>query len=111
MNRRQCQLTHSNCREPLRRVPSVSSPLRRNKPKPLGRHHHRHSTNPQAFDVSRLPSPVQVSMIDDQGARALDGAIRFFATRGDEGRTHALMRMRAVTWHTRHPRKRRWMST
>jgi tetratricopeptide (TPR) repeat protein len=47
----------------------------------------------------------QVSMIDDQGAKALDGAIRFLGTRGDEGRTHALMRMRAATLGDNAPEK------
>lgn len=47
----------------------------------------------------------QVSMIDDQGAKALDGAIRFLGTRGDEGRTHALMRMRALTMADKSPEK------
>ncbi len=47
----------------------------------------------------------QMSMIDDQGARALDGAIRFLGTRGDEGRTHALMRMRAATLADKAPEK------
>lgn len=47
----------------------------------------------------------QASMIDDQGAKALDGAIRFLGTRGDEGRTHALMRMRAITLADKAPEK------
>lgn len=34
------------------------------------------------------------AMIDETGARALDGAIRHLSGRGDEGRVHALMRMR-----------------
>lgn len=39
----------------------------------------------------------QVSMIDEQGGQALDGAIRFLGSRGDEGRTYTLMQMRALT--------------
>jgi cellulose synthase operon protein C len=35
-------------------------------------------------------------MIDETGAKALDGAIRYLSIRGDEGRVHALMRMRAA---------------
>jgi len=45
------------------------------------------------------------SMIDPQGARALDGAIRFLGGRGDEGRTHALMRMRAATLDEKAPER------
>lgn len=45
----------------------------------------------------------QASMIDDQGGRAIDGAIRFLGSRGDEGRTHALMRMRAATLDEKAP--------
>ncbi len=38
----------------------------------------------------------QGAMVDEAGARALDGAIRHLSGRGDEGRVHALMRMRAA---------------
>lgn len=47
----------------------------------------------------------QASMIDEQGSRALDGAIRFLGSRGDEGRVHALMRMRAATLGEKAPEK------
>lgn len=47
----------------------------------------------------------QASMITDQGAKALDGAIKFLGSRGDEGRVHALMRMRVSTLDEKAPEK------
>ncbi len=47
----------------------------------------------------------QAAMIDAQGSKALDGAIRFLGNRGDEGRTHALMRMRTATLDDKAPEK------
>ncbi|MRG96751.1 hypothetical protein [Polyangium spumosum] len=38
----------------------------------------------------------QGAMVDAAGARALDGAIKHLSALGDEGRVHALMRMRAA---------------
>ncbi|MDI3284592.1 hypothetical protein [Polyangium sp. 15x6] len=45
----------------------------------------------------------QGAMVDAAGARALDGAIRHLSTLGDEGRVHALMRMRAAALGTSAP--------
>jgi len=47
----------------------------------------------------------QASMITDQGAKALDGAIKFLGSRGDEGRVHALMRMRVATLDEKAPER------
>lgn len=47
----------------------------------------------------------QTSMITDQGAKALDGAIKFLGSRGDEGRVHALMRMRVSTLEEKAPER------
>jgi len=45
----------------------------------------------------------QGAMIDETGAKALDGAIRHLSTRGDEGRVYALMRMRAAALGDKNP--------
>jgi tetratricopeptide (TPR) repeat protein len=57
-----------------------------------------------AFSLLRA-GEGQTSMLDDQATRALDGAIRFLGSRGDEGRTHALMKMRATTLAEKSPER------